>query len=401
MLGEPPTLDPYSPLASDLTRALVRPVYPSLYRLGPDGLPTPSLAAELEVEGRRARVILHPWNWSSGRGIDARDVVRSIERARHPSGFARVDRARAEGSSTVILRSDDIVDWEGVLATAAYVLPRGRAGRVSGGPYRIVSVTPGLGLRYEPNLEWTEEAPFLDRVTVRYTIGLEIMVELLEREGLDAAWLPSAVNLEGRLDERGLEHDAALGWESVELDLEGWGRSPEELRLLVSDIDRRVIEKGFVRSDGRVSDTLAPAPGPGGANGPFRGLERGPGGAAGTLQLAAPLGDELLEDAQRLLQAQLDGDDLDVELVNVDPRSLYGEWSVEDTVDAILKRRLGAPSLEGDTGTPANPTRIPLFHVESVVGWLSSLTGPETNPTLEGPLWNVERWHLVEAAPEG
>lgn len=398
--GEPPTLDPYSPLASPLTRVLVRPAYPSLYRLAPDGTPEPYLAEDLQVQGSKARVRLQGWRWSNGRPITARDVVASVERALPPSGFVRVARARADGSSTVVLTGRGVVDWEGLLATAAYVLPKGKAGKAYGGPFRITRITPGLGFTYAPNPEWSE-APYLDSVIVRYVITLEIMMELLERGRLDAAWLPSSINLESRLDERELNHDARLGWESVEVDLEGWGRSADEIRRLVSDLDRNAIERGFIRGDGRIADTLAPGPGPDGADGPFRGLERGPGGVTGTLQLAAPIGDELLEDTQRLLQTQLDGDGLDVELVNVEPRTLYGDWSAEHSVDAILRRRLGAPSLLRDTGSPADPRTIPLFHVESVVAWGPRVTGPVANPTLDGPFWNLEHWYLPEEAPGG
>jgi len=47
--GEPATLDPYSPLASESTWQLVRPVYPSLYRMAPDGSVEADLAARHKV----------------------------------------------------------------------------------------------------------------------------------------------------------------------------------------------------------------------------------------------------------------------------------------------------------------------------------------------------------------
>jgi ABC-type transport system substrate-binding protein len=91
VLGSPATLDPYSPVASDLTRELVRPLYPSLYRFLPDGSAVPYLARSLEESGSRAIVTLAEASWSNGKRITARDVAASVQRATEPSGFAGLE----------------------------------------------------------------------------------------------------------------------------------------------------------------------------------------------------------------------------------------------------------------------------------------------------------------------
>ena len=98
VLGEPRTFDPYNRLASDLTYALARPVYPSLYMLLPDGTPEPYLAEDMEAIPGGVRVSIRAAQWSDGSAITSGDVVASARRASLPSGFALADSVRAAGS---------------------------------------------------------------------------------------------------------------------------------------------------------------------------------------------------------------------------------------------------------------------------------------------------------------
>lgn len=389
--GEPATLDPYSPLASDLTYALARPLYRSLYRFTPEGESVPDLVRSLEGSGEVATISLVRARWSDGSFIDSRDVAATIRRARPPSGLASIDTVTRRGPRRLIL-SGAVVDWPEALARISYILPRGRTGRAYSGPFVMESHIPGLQVVLEPNPA-AEPQPYLDRLTIRFTEGVDFLIGLLSDGLLDAGWLPSAVNLDQRLEEAGLEHLSRLGWERIYLDLTGSGLSEGARRKLASSLDRGSMAGGLVRDLGRTSDTLYPEPGPRGAEGPYAGAFRGDGGDTGgtPLQLSTPIGDELLELIQRVIQVQLDGAGFDIELVNVDARRLYGQWANDPPSTGILRRAAGAPGWPAPTGSKLDA--LPLFQVASVVAGSGAVGGLAVNPTVDGPLWNTEQWH--------
>jgi ABC-type transport system substrate-binding protein len=394
VFGEPATFDPYSELASDLTYALARPVYRSLYRFDPAGAPVPDLVETLDASGDVATITLTDASWSDGTPLTSKDVEATIDRARPPSRLASIDSVQRRGPRRLVL-SGPVQDWPEALARISFVLPRSGK-RLFSGPFVVADRTEGLQVVLEPN-PISDVVPHLDRLVVQYTEGVDLLLALLESERLDAAWLHSTVNLAQRLDELGLSHEESLGWERIILDLSGSDLTISQRRALAQTLDRRAMEKGFVRDGGRVADTLAPQPGPGGAGGPFEPLFMGNGKGGGvSLQLSAPSGDELLELIQRLAQVQLDSNGWDVELINVDARRFYGEWAVEDPVDAALRRAAGAPGAESASGVRSLAT-LPLFHVETVMAWGPGLSGIQVNPTLEGPLAHAHEWFLVEA----
>jgi hypothetical protein len=388
--GEPSTLDPYSPLAAELTWQLVRPVYPSLFRLLPDGSVEPDLAADIARTKDGVRVELSDRRWSDDSPITASDVVASVRRARPPSGFALVDEARSSGNKTVIL-SGKVGDWRTALATVAYVLPDGLPRKIYGGPFKISREIQGLELRYLPNPAWPESTG-LKRFSVRFAVGLDVLIGLLERHRLDAATLPSSVNLGERLDEAGIDHASLLGWELLYLDLDGDDSSLDLAAELPGAIDRRALVEDFVRDQGRLSNTLHPGPGPNGATGPFS-REGHEAHLSGTVQLAAPTGDELAEFIQRVIQVQLEDAGLTAELVNVEPDRFYGEWADTDPFDIAVRRAGGAP---GDRSERVESAAIPIANVDSVAAWTAPIVGISPNPTYDGLLWNVQDWFLGE-----
>lgn len=393
VFGEPATLDPYAPLASDLTYALARPVFRSLYRFDPTGAPVPDLVESLDVSGDLATVTLAEASWSDGSPVTSRDVTATIARARPPSGLAVIDSVRRMGPRRLVL-SGSVQDWPQTLARISFVLPASGK-RLFSGPFVVAGRTAGLQTVFEPN-PVVVEPPYLDRLIVRYTEGSDVLLGLLQRGGLDAAWLPSSVNLTQRLDELGLAHEEALGWERITLDLSGSDLTLRQRRAVAGLLDRHSMGQGFVRDAGRITDTLTPEPGAGGAGGPFESIFRARGKGDGVpVQLSAPSGDELLELLQRLAQVQLDSKGFDVELINVDARRFYGQWALEDPVDAALRRSGGAPGMAGDRGIRAL-TELPLFHVETVLAWGPALGGIRVNPTIEGPLAHAHEWYLAE-----
>lgn len=393
VFGEPATLDPYAPLASDLTYALARPVFRSLYRFDPDGTPVRDLVELLKVSGEVATVTLAEASWSDGTSITSKDVAATIRRARPPSGLAAIDSVQRRGPRRLVL-SGGVERWPETLARVSFVMPSS-GDDVFSGPFLVSGTTKGLQIVLEPNIV-SQNPPHLDRIVVQYTEGTDMLVALLERGRLDAAWLPSTVNLGQRLDELGVSHQTSLGWERIVLDLSGSDLTRGRRRNLAGALDRHAMQDGFVRDGGRIANTLAPQPGPAGADGPFESLFRGGGKGKGvSLQFSAPAGDELLELIQRLAQVQLDANGFDAELINVDARRFYGRWDLEDPVDAAVRRLGGAPGARGGEGL-GSLDRLPLFHVGTVMAWRPPVTGIQVNPTLEGPLANAHEWFLSE-----
>ena len=370
MVGEPATLDPYAPHASDLTFALVRPVFPMPFRLRPDGTTEPDLAASLDVRGDRALLTLRKTSWSDGRAITARDVVASIERAAPPSGFAAID-AHPLRRRVVELRGE-IEDWEVRLARGAYVLPRGKlaAGRISGGPFRFRRYDQGRRITYTPNDKWDGDAPLLDEIAVNFVQGTQLLVRLLEEGRLDAAAPPMSVNLDERLDEVGLSHAEAIGTEVIAIEAAPGRLNDDELRALGAEIDIANLVRSFVRDDGsRVGD------------------ERGPQGPLpAEISIAAPEGDELLGLMQRAVQLDLERSGVTSQLISGPLSTHYGAWRDDPPADLSLVRlTAGLPIL-----MPARTLEI--ARIETIVAWRAGIHGIVVNPTLDGPMWNAWEW---------
>lgn len=367
VIGAPPTLDPYHPRASDLTFALARPVYPSLFRFLPSGATEPYLASSLKERPRSVTVTLKRWRWSDGRAVTSRDVVASVRRARHPSGLAGLS-AQAVDARTVRLRGGD-GSWERTLATAAYILPGGRAGSAFAGPFTIADYTPGyeVVLRRNPHFWRTAQ---LREIKVRFVQDLDLLLMLLERRRLDAAAPPATVNLDERLEEFGLEYDRASGWEGMWLDMSRTRLDPSERDALLADIRFGEIAEAFVRDEGELRVPVR-------LRGPDLTVEE---------SLIGPSGDELLALFMRAAWFQLRDDGHQIELLRVDPEILYGRWKVSSPEGIAVRRSIGAPGLY----EPLGPDALELFALDSFVVWSDEVEGLEANPTLDGPLWNLE-----------
>lgn len=327
--------------------------------------------------------------WSDGRPISARDVVRSVRRARPPSGLAGLDAGVLGERRVELLGKVD--NWEQTLARASFVLPGGRIRRdVYSGPLRLARRIPGLQLVYKPNPHWDGNI-MLDRLRVRFIETLGTLLTLLERGELAAAAVPSTVNLAARLQERDIPFQKELGWEAVWLDLSLLDRSSR--RAVAGGVDRHKLEEGFVRGDGRLANTLRPGPGPGNASGPFEEPPRE--GSPASFSLAVPKGDELLDLTQRAIRLQLAGGNGRLDLVTIDVRRFYGPWQKKAPVDAFLLRSNGAPGMPDPTRMIRTHRAVPLFHVATYLAG-GGIEGLDVNPTLDGALWNVEEWALAE-----
>ena len=373
VVGAPATLDPYSPQASNLTRSLVRPLYPSLFRLHPDGTPRAYLARSLRVAGSRARVVLRPARWSDGEPITAADVVASARRARPPSGFAAFRAVTRDGPRAVVFRGR-VRSVRAALASAAFVLPGGVAGRAWGGPYRLRSYRPGFEVVLRRNPRWLGQRAALDRVTVRFVESLRVLLELLARGRIQAAAPPSLVNLSEVMGaDVGLE--GRLGWEQVLLDFRGSPLDRSERAAVAAGIDVAALEEAFARDAGEAAGAPAPV---------------GPAPPARRVSIGVPAGDELLELMQEAIFRQLASAGVEADLVSVDQTTLYGRWAERSPLDATLKRAIVAPWV-GPEGTRGMRV-YPLLRVASFVATRPGVHGVTPNPTFDGPLWNAEAW---------
>ena len=371
VLGEPPTLDPYSPRATNLTFALLRPVYPSLYRFNQDGTVEADLVESLVPEPRGGSLItLKDVTWSDGRPVTASDVLKSIRRARPPSGFAGL-RARVRSKRTLVVSVRDLTR----LAGAAFVLPGGRFSRaISGGPLSLRRYVPGLQLEYVPNPAWIGGTPSLERVRVQFINDLDVMLALLRRGKLDAAAPPISVNLDDRLAAMDLEVDEELGSEFVGLRLGGPGMDGALADRIVRALDTRSLAESFARDDGKMIP-------------PVGRDERVRSEGPASVQLAAPEGDELLILMQEAVQLQLRRAGIDAELITTDMATFYGTWDEDPVAGAALVRGFTRPR------NPNPGARVvPLMRVETLLAWRAGFHGLAANGTIEGPLWNVEEW---------
>lgn len=309
VIGEPPTLDPFSPRATDLTFQLA----------------TPRLARPLRFEVRR------------------------------------------DGTATAAGRR------------ARY--------RLDGGSLELKRYERGLKLVLEPTATSTA---YLDRVTVFFVESLEIALALLENGDLDAALLPSSVNLDERLDELGLEHAEELGFEAVHLRFNKDLLTTAQWVAIARRIDRTALLNGFVRDDGRWTNALRPAPCC--RDGFFAHVAVPGGDPPDVFKLAVPAGDELLALMQRAIQLQLAERGIEVELITVPASILYGRWIHDGPAEAMLVRLVGAEGLSDPDPDEISFAAMPIAHVDTVLAWRAGVHGLDVEPTLLGPLWNAEGW---------
>jgi hypothetical protein len=340
VLGEPKTLNPYSQQASELTNAIADPLYPSLFTLDPDGTTSPELAERIDIDGRRATITLRQdARWTNGEPITSRDVVASWKRAGRGSGFEVVKDMRAVSGKTVVA-TGVAQNWEATLATDAPVLPVGHFDpRVTGGPFEVVDRRRGLSITLERSPSWWGGEAHLERVVIQHIDSVEIMLELLGSKRLDAAWVPSTVNLEQRLDRAGLLSTARYLGERIVF-------SGRVARALAGAVDEDVLDADLLRDDGE----------------PFRRS------ATGVLplgfSLAVPHGDELLSLLQRAIQIQLADRGVRMDQIETDVATFYGSWEESSPADARLLRSQGSA-----------PGTVPLARVRSYIVWSRDIEG--------------------------
>lgn len=470
---EPMSFNPYTFEGdSTATRDLLRPVLPTLLSISPELRYGLSLAAEMPEASDAGGVFtvtvkLDPdAKWSDGMPITSEDVkftwqtiANSEPALRRRSAYRRIVDVQTPDPTTLTMVFDSPYPlWRNLFSAGDFILPKhaleGRnfadewrgSGAISGGPFVMTSVTPGLEVVYEPNPHWWGRGPGLAWVRVVFVPSLDTAIELMKQGRVQVISSSSEPNITARLSAiDGVTVDSEFGASWWEL---GWNTSrigdPSHRRAIATGIDRTGIVEAVVRGEGRAINHVPPT---GNLGDPFAAYrfdterskrERGQ-ADLGRLVLSAPSDSSMALVMEQAIQAGLKNADIEAEFQNPDAKKFYGEWLRQGSWDMSLWERRGTPldswrdRFHSGEVVPAgeNYTRIsdgdldallartertalverqarldalekladllpilPMFEGKAYLASISELSGPVPNATIEGPFWNLELWQL-------
>jgi ABC-type transport system substrate-binding protein len=453
---EPATLNPvteHSPAARDLLRPLLPSFFritPDL-RYEPS-----LLAEEPEVvaAGERTEVrfrIRDDAVWSDGTPVTVEDVaftwqaITAVE-AWNPTGFDQlVDVVAGDPKSGRLVLEGTGTGWKDLFAAGRFVLPShvgdpasvagwNRGPPVTAGPYRLEGWTPGHSVAMVADPSYWDGPPAVERLEVQFVPDPTTALQLLERGDLDVVAPMAGISWTRRLAEAaGGGTASAAGPDVVALAFNVGSVDDLGLRRRIAHaIDRPRLLEVALRGEAEPADGVL-APEQLGAEAAWAGYGVGAGAvepAPDELELVHQR-TELPDLVARYVQAELERATVDAELVALEPDVLYGSFLPARRFDlAIVEVRTGptpelwrwvevagaGPSLTGLTdpevvqlaapglGGSEEALReaqvrladlavvLPLYRPRVTVGWRAGIRGPAANPTVEGPLWNVEAW---------
>lgn len=176
------------PDATTLAGAMVRSlVQPQLFEASVDGGWAPgAVEPGSDVDGPEARSasfrLRSAARWSDGTPISAADLLASSD----PTFVVGVDQA-ADGTFTVQF-NQPLPGWRRLWSGGSSIAPP--SDELSGGPFSIESMVPGLETILVPNPTWWGDGPYLDRLRLVVVPDQQTQYELFERGELDviAPW---------------------------------------------------------------------------------------------------------------------------------------------------------------------------------------------------------------------
>lgn len=458
---EPHTLNPIL-ARSSAARDVLRAVLPSFHLVTPDLRYRPWLLAGEPVvttqgQEMRVRFRLREASWSDGRPITVDDVAYTWRVMTHPDlpvtvadGFERiVDVARISATEGELVLSPPYAAWRDLFSAGRFVLPAPADGDptavegwdegppVGGGPFAIEGWERGLRVRLVPNPGFFGPPPLVERLDVTFVPDAITAEQLLRAGELDAVAPALGVAWGRRLKAiPGAEVSRRTGPDLVHLILNAERiRDAAERRRIAGAIDRGRFADVLLRDEGARADfVLAPEQSAVPAWARYGEGEREEVRTRRELTLAYTRG-ELLDQAARFIQAQIESAGGDVELVALDADAFQGEWlprrrfdlalwesrsgpgpwlsrwfssGAQEGVSGLADTRLDALLERADDGGPQGSSALdqaqgllaelvpvlPLFQPSVTMAWRLGVRGPVANPTADGPLWNAWDWSL-------
>ncbi|HEV7863758.1 MAG TPA: ABC transporter substrate-binding protein, partial [Acidimicrobiia bacterium] len=392
---EPASLDPFDPKSRTAAgEALLGQVLPQLFRVDPGGREQGWLADDASVraaaDGSSATFALRPGaRWSDGEPITADDLRFSLETVRSDvwpgprAGYDRLTAVEGTGGSVTFRFDGPFPGWRRLFSGADFVLPahrlRGRDPRVewkqgpdvSGGPFRLGTITPGLSVVLERNESWWGAKAKAAAIAVLVVPDVRTMEQLLARKELDVAWPPVTSNRIGRFRAvAGVDVSVAVPGGALEALVANTATLPVDRRLAylgLANRDRFVDVLLAGEADRAVSLTGLAAPASGGAaTWAIAGVDPGAGRLKGAAlsTLVAATEDELSPLLGRVLQSGAQADGATVELKSDESTTVDGTWLPDGRFDLALVRTVAWPEpcwscwfAEGSTGR-GNVTRV-------------------------------------------
>ena len=457
---EPATLNPFDPRSRTAAgEALLGTVLPQLFRVDPAGRAVGWLADDASVraaaDGSSVTFSLRSGaRWSDGAPItidDLRFTLETIRSAAWPGPRAGYDRLTAvDGqAAAVTFRFDGpFPGWRRLFSGADFLLPAHRlAGKdprlewrqgpdLSGGPFRLGAVTPGLSVVLERNDIWWGGQAKAEAIQVLVVPDVRTMEQLLGRRELDVAWPPVTTNRIGRFRALpGVDVSVAEPGGALEALVANSATLPPERRLgylglanrdrfvdvlLPGEVDRAVSLNG---------PTAPPAQGPA-TTWAVSGLEPVGGQLRGAVAatLVSADEDQLSPLVGRVLQQGAKAAGATVELKSDESTTVDATWLPDGRFDLALTRTVDWPEpcwacsfAEASTGrgnvtrakdlTPlavaadrdpagasaleakvkADGLMLPLWRPRAVLAG-RNVTGLVANSWSIGPFWAAESW---------
>ena len=453
---EPATLNPVtepSPAALDLLRPLLPSFFRITPDLGYE---LSLLAEDPEVvpAGDRTEVrfrIREDAAWSDGMPVTVRDVAftwRAMAEvdAWNPMGFDRLlDVVADEPKSGRLVLNGEWPGWRDLFSAGRFVLPShvgdpasvarwNQGPPVTAGPYRLQGWTPGRSVALVADPTHWAGPPAVERLEVLFVPDPTTALQLLDRGQVDVVTPMAGYSWERRLAEvADGGTSTATGPDVVSLAFNVASVADIDLRRRIAHaVDRARFLEVVLSDEAEPADGVL-APEQPGAEAAWAGYGTSPSaGEPGTDELdLVHQRTELPDLVARYVQAELERAAVDAELVTLEHDVLYRSFLPARRFDlAIVEVRSGhwpevwrwiempgaGPSLTGlsdpevvDLAVRAADGSeealrkaqerladlavvLPLYRPRVTMGWRAGISGPAANPTVEGPLWNVEAW---------
>jgi len=391
--------------------------------------------------------------WSDGAPVTVEDVAFTWRvmtdpdvGAWDPTGFDRlVDVVADDPKAGRLVLGDPWPGWRDLFAAGRFVLPAhvGEPATVVGwdggppvtsGPYRLDRWTPGHSIAMAADPAHWGPPPAVDRLEVLFVPDPTTALQLFQRGELDVVAPMAGVSWGRRLAAiAGGGTSSATGPDVVSLAMSVESVSDADLRRRIAhSIDRSRFLEVVLRDDAEPADGLLVPEQIGAAPAWARyGSGSTPGIVAPEeLELVYPRG-ELPDLVARYVQAELERAAIDLDLVALEADVLHGTFLPSRRFDLALVEARTGPSPElwrwvevpgagtsltglahsgladlvrrgAEASAPALrraqarlaelAVALPLYQPRLTVGWRTGIAGPAANPTVEGPLWNVEAW---------